>query len=79
MKKVIKLLSLLMIVCMLFCSCAQGVGELANVINNSITENNAQNNVVPSAGDKDNANAEQLSAVSKNESAPEKGTYNEGV
>ncbi len=79
MKNVVRILSFLMVVCMLFSSCAQGVGEVANVINDGITENNAQNNVASGTGNNGNANAEQLSSVSKNEGAPEKGTYNEGV
>jgi len=79
MKKTVKLLSLLMVVCMLLSSCAESVGEVVNTIvdnttNDSVVDNSASGN--ESTG---NANTEQLSASVGNEAVPEKGTYNEGV
>lgn len=79
MKKTVKLLSLLMVFCMLLSSCAQGVGEVATVINDSISENNAQNTVVSGTNTNDDAKVEQLSTSTRGDGIPEKGTYNEGV
>ena len=66
MKKTFKLLSLLMVACMLLSSCAQSIVEVANVINYNIDENNVVNNVMTSVG-------------TKHDAIPEQGTYNEGV
>ncbi|MBR2387606.1 MAG: S8 family serine peptidase [Clostridia bacterium] len=79
MKKTVKLLSVMMAVCMLLSSCAQGVGEVANVINDGISENNALNNVVSDTNTNDDAKVEQLSTSTRSDAVPEKGTYNEGV
>ena len=79
MKKAIKLLSFLMVLCMLLSSCAQGVREAVDTITNSVEENNTSDNVISNNEITNNSGAEQLSASSKNEYAPEKGTYNEGV
>ncbi len=79
MKNVVKLLSLLMVICMLLSSCAQSVGEVANTIFDNATNNIVIDNVVSGNGSTNNTNTEQLSASSKNEAVPEKGTYNEGV
>ncbi len=64
---------------MLLSSCAQGVGEVAGAIGNSISENAAPNDAVSSIQNGGSVIAEQLSASVKNEASPEKGTYNEGV
>ena len=79
MKKLIKLLSLFVVVCMLLSSCAQGAIEVANIISDDVKGNNTSDNVISNNEITNNSGAEQLSASSKNEYAPEKGTYNEGV
>ena len=69
MKRTIRLLSLLLLVCMLLSSCSQVINEVTNdnVVNsNSVIEQKPTNN---------NAN---LSATVNN-TTPKKGTYNEGV
>ena len=83
MKKTVKLLSLLIVISVLFSACAQGVGEVANVIADGIKENNTVENAVsnmeaanvPTA---DNT-VDQLSASNKNNGIPEIGIYREGV
>ena len=85
MKKTVKLLSLVMGMCMLFSSCAQSVGEIANiVVDNSKNESVVDNAVTADTENldyvnADNANTEQIAVSNKNEAIPEKGTYNEGV
>ena len=78
MKNTFKLLSIVMVFCMLLSSCAQvGVG-IANTITNNVEENENVNNVVPNTGNTNNHTG-SLSASNTNGTAPEKGTYNEGV
>ena len=73
MKRTVKLLSLLMVICMLLSSCAQTVGEVANVADNTV------DNVVSNPESENNVNSEQLATLPENGDGPEKGTYNEGV
>ena len=79
MKKTVKLLSLLMVICMLLSSCAQGAAEVAHSIYEGIKENNAVENTISNIASSEKPNLEQLLASSTNEAIPEKGTYNEGV
>ena len=89
MKKTVKLLSLLMGMCMLFSSCAQSMGDVANkVVNNGVSDSVIDNgvndsvvdNIVPTDTEStDEVNTEQIAVSSTNETIPEKGTYNEGV
>ena len=71
MKKSVKLLSILLIICMLLSSCAQGFGGVADA-------NGANGNNKGVISDSQSG-AEQLSSANKNPTVPEKGTYNEGV
>ena len=73
-EKTTALLSLLLAICLLLGACAQGVEEIASTIADGVKAGNAS--VIEST---DYEGTEQLSAISKNESAPEKGTYREGV
>ena len=88
MKKSVKLLSLLTVICMLLSSCGQSAGEVADNIVDNTQKGSAAENDVPgtestesteSTENTGNANAEQPSATPKNEAIPEKGTYKEGV
>ena len=74
MKKTVKLLSLLLVVCMLLGSCAQSVGEGASMLNDA-----KDANVVLDNGGTENVSAGQSEVPTTNEVVPEKGTYNEGV
>ena len=74
MKKTVQLLSILMVVCMLLSSCAQGTVGLVETIQNGATENGAQG-----AGDVAGNAPQNLSAGNYNNLTPEKGTYNEGA
>lgn len=76
MKKTVKLLSLLMIFCMLLSSCAQGVDGVVDAIADGVKENHAAEVVIPNA---ENATMNQVSSPNKDNAVPEKGTYNEGV
>ena len=78
MKNTLKLLSIAMVICMLLCSCAQGGAAIANSIINNVEENENVNNVIPNTGNT-NIDTGSLSASNTNGTAPEKGTYNEGV
>ena len=78
MKKSAKLLSLLMVVCMLFCSCAQSIGQLASSNTGNAYENDA-GNVISNAGITNGVDTENLEASNRNDATTEKGTYNEGV
>ncbi len=85
MKKTVKLFSLLMGICMIFSSCAQSVGDVANMVVDNGANESVVDNVVSTDTESteyvnaDNVNSEQLSELNKNEAIPEKGTYNEGV
>ena len=76
MKTTVKLLALLLALCTMLCSCAQGVAELANTFADNTAKDDVSDNVVP---DNVSAPVEQLSTMGQTEGAPEKGTYNEGV
>ncbi len=88
MKNTVKLLALLMLVCMLLSSCSSGVAEVAQTVIEGVEViNNAQDDVfvmdrgenIQTPSEEGDPSIKQLSASSKNEAAPEKGTYNEGV
>ncbi len=79
MKNTVRLLSVLMVTCMFFSSCAQSVGEVVNSIVDNTASSSVVNNAVSGTGSSDNVNAEHLSSSTRNEALPEKGTYNEGV
>jgi len=74
MKRTGRLLSLLMVLCMLLSSCAQVANGVANTApQNQIAHAGA---AIPSGN---GGAAENLSAGNRNDATPEKGTYNEGV
>ena len=85
MKNVVKLLSVLMVLCMLLSSCAQGVVEVANAIIDTPEENGAVNSVISNSEitnvpSPEQDKTENLSATTNtNNAIPEAGTYNEGV
>ena len=72
MKKAVRLLSLLTVICMIFSSCAQTVKETANAIADSTAEKNVISNAVSNTGIEKEVNAEALSASNKNEAVPER-------
>ncbi|MBR2850416.1 MAG: S8 family serine peptidase [Clostridia bacterium] len=83
MKNVVKLLSVLMVLCMLLSSCAQGVVEVANAIIDIPEENGAANSVISNSEitnvpSPEQDKTENLSATNQLGTAP-KGEYNEGV
>ena len=75
MKNTIKILSLLIVICVLFSSCAQAnvevIDNISNIKANSVSENQISNTEIAN-----HADVEQLSALN---SAPEKRMYKEGV
>lgn len=85
MKKLVKLLSLLVVACMIFSACAPSIGDVSN----NIVDNTANNTVADTAiTDIENAdtaesasssNANKPSSLSQSSAVPEAGTYNEGV
>ena len=85
MKNVVKLLSVLMVLCMLLSSCSQGIVEVANAIIDTPEENGAVNSVISNSEitnvpSPEQDKAENLSATTNtNNAIPEAGTYNEGV
>ena len=83
MKNVVKLLSVLMVLCMLLSSCSQGIVEVANAIIDTPEENGAVNSVISNSEitngpSPEQDKAENLSATNQLGTAP-KGEYNEGV
>ena len=83
MKNVVKFLSVLMVLCMLLSSCAQGVVEVANAIIDTPEENGAVNSVISNSEitnvpSPEQDKAENLSASNQLGTTP-KGEYNEGV
>ena len=85
MKNVVKLLSVLMVLCMLLSSCSQGIVEVANAIIDTPEENGAVNSVISNSEitnvpSPEQDKTENLSETTNtNNAIPEAGTYNEGV
>ena len=75
--KTVKILSILMVLCILFSSCAQGVGEVASNIVDNTKNNSVIDNVVSDIGSTENSHANQIYISNPNEAVPEKGTYKE--
>ena len=75
MKSTVKILSLLLVICMLFTSCSQGVKEVTDALIEGTAPELGTSTEAPDA----DLSVGDLSENAANGFTPEKGTYNEGV
>jgi len=77
MKRILKFSAILLVLCTLFGSCAQGVSNVIDEPRNNILENTLPNTESLPTGD--NIQVDTPSASGESLSSAKKGTYNEGV